>query len=226
MIDSTGAINDQARLNERTGRAVSARVGLFVAVAAVGGPAFAIGYGWTNWIVPYWLGVWLVGWLSNTLALTEWTVAGHELRRRRWLSRPGRKPRAVVELGPQVEIVHESWGRWRMKPSGFAIDIQPWQTSHLVGAMERAGVRVTDWRGDWARRHGLLNATGVLALCGGLVAVFVAAAFAPLRPESPLSPIAWLACLGALLAAMAINYLPWKVHSSGADGGDPLWSTK
>jgi hypothetical protein len=92
-----------------------------------------------------------------------------------------------------------------MKPSGFAIDIQPWQTSHLVGAMERVGV---------------------LALCGGLVAVFVAAAFAPLRPESPLSPIAWLACLGALLAAMAINYLPWKVHGSGADGGDPLWSTK
>jgi hypothetical protein len=219
-------MDNQVRLNERTGRSVSARVGVYFAVAAVGGSAFAVGYGLTNWIVAYWFSLWLVGWLSNSLGVTEWTIADHELSRRRWLSRPGRTPRTVMELGPQVEIVHESWGRWRMRPSGFAIDIQPWQTSHLVGAMERAGVRVTDWRGDWARRHGLLNAIGVLALCGDFIALFVAAAFAPLRPESPLGLIAWLACVGALLLGLAIDFLPWTLQSSSADGGGPRWSAK
>jgi hypothetical protein len=172
------------------------------------------------------LSVWLVGWLANTFAATEWTIEGHELRRRRWLSRPGRNPRQVMELGPQVEIVHESWGRWRIRPYGFAIDVRPSQTSRLVEAMERAGVRVTDWRGDWTRRHRLLNAIGLLAMPGGLVAVFAAAAFAPLRPESPIGLIAWLACVGALVVGIAIDFLPWKLQSSRADGGGPRWSAK
>ncbi len=224
MVGSTGAMDNRVRLNERTGRSVSVRVGLFVAVAAIGGPAFAIGYGWTNWIVPYWLGMWLVGWLSNTLSVTEWTIADHELRRRRWFSPPGRTPRTVIELGPEVEIVHESWGRWRIRPSGFAINIQPRQTSRLVRAMERAGVRVTDWRGDWTRRHRLVNAIGVLAMCGGAIAVVAAAAFAPLRPENPVGLMAWLACVGVLVVAMAVDFLPWKLNGHGADGGGPLWS--
>ena len=84
--------------------------------------------------------------------------------------------------------------------------------------MEHAEVHITDWRGDWARRHGLLNAIGVLAMCGGFIAVFVAAALAPLRPESPLGPMVFLSCLGALLLGLAIDSLPWKVRSFGADG--------
>ncbi|HEY5475047.1 MAG TPA: hypothetical protein VIK32_17900 [Candidatus Limnocylindrales bacterium] len=55
-------------------------------------------------------------------------------------------------------------------------------------------------------------------MCGGFIAVFVAAALAPLRPESPLGPMVFLSCLGALLLGLAIDFLPWKVRSSGADG--------
>jgi len=114
MIDSTDTTDQSVRFNERTGRAVLRRVGWYAAVACAGGIAFAMGYGWANWLLAYWFFLCLVGWLSNTLKATEWTVAGRELGRRGWLSWPGRKPSKVMDLGPDVEAVHETRYLWRI----------------------------------------------------------------------------------------------------------------
>jgi len=197
-------------------------VGWYVAVAGVGGLAFALGYGWPNWMLAYWLSLWLVGWLSNTLAATEWTVAGRELCRRRWFSWPGSEPSAVMELGPQVECVHVAWSRWRIWPGGYAFDVEPWQTSRFVGAMERADVRVNDWRGDWSQRHRLLNAFGVLGYCGGAIAIIVVIALGGLRPGGVVSFVAYGASVGALVLGLAIDFLPWKMRRPEAqDAGGP-----
>jgi len=184
-----------------------------------------MGYGWANWLLAYWLFLSLVGWLSNTRAATEWTIAGHELRRRGWLSRPGREPSKVMDLGPDVEAVHETRYRWRIWPN--AIFVAPWQARRLVEAMERADVCVNDWRGDWAHRHRLLNAFGVLAYYGGAVALFVAIALLPLpRPGSGADTGAFLApvgavvlCLAAFVLGWAIDYLPWKMRKPSAQDG-------
>jgi uncharacterized RDD family membrane protein YckC len=191
-------------------------VGWYVTVAGVGGLAFALGYGWPNWMLAYWLSLWLVGWLSNTLAATEWTIAGRELRRRRWFSWPGSKPSAVMPLGPEVEIVHVAWSRWRIWPGGYAIDVRPWQTSRLVGPMERADVRVDDWRGDWSRRHRLLNAFGVLGYVGGAIAIIVVIALGGLRPGSVVSFVAFVASISALLLGLTIDFLPWGMGKAAA----------
>lgn len=216
MIDVIGAADQPVRFNERTGRGVLRRVGWYAAVACVGGLAFAMGYGWPSWVLAYWLSLWLVGWLSNTLAATEWTIAGRELRRRRWRSWPGSKLSAPMELGPQVEIIHVAWSRWRIWPGGYAVDVQPWQTKRLVAAMERAGVRVDDWRGAWSRRHRLLNILGVLGYCGGAVAIVLVIAFGGLRPGSVVSFVVFGASIGGLVLGLAIDYLPWKTNRSSA----------
>src|ERR1035437_5871743 len=222
MIATTGAADRPVRFNERTGRAVLIRVGWYAAVACAGGLAFWLG-GWAAGVLAYWLLLWLVGWLSGTLAATEWTIAGRELRRRRWFSWPSSKPSVVMELGPQVEIVHESWSRGRIRPYGPAIVIGPWQTSRLVGAMERADVRIDDWRGDWSRRHRLLNAFGVLSYCGGAVAIVVVIALGGLKPGSSVSFFLYFAAIGALCLGLAIDYLPWKMRKPSAqDGWPPL----
>jgi uncharacterized RDD family membrane protein YckC len=195
---------------------------VYAAAACVGGLAFGIGYGWTNWIIVYWLFLWLVGWLSNTLATTEWTITGHELRRRPWFSWPGSESSAVMELGPQLEIVHETRGGWRIRPYGPAIYVARGQAASLTAAMERTGVRVNDWRGDWERRHRLLNAIGVLAVYGGAVAVFVAAAFAPTGPGSGVGFAAVFGSLGVMMLGFASDLLPWRMTKPSAqDAGWP-----
>ena len=211
MIGSADIADQTIKFNERTRRAILRRVGWYVAVGCVGELAFGLGYGWSFWILAYYPILWLVGWLSNTFARTEWSIADHELRRRRWFSRPGSKPSATIELGQQVECVHVAWSRWRIWPGGYAIDVEPWQTSRVVGAMARAGVRVDDWRGDWSRRHRLLNAFGVLAYCGGAVAVFATIALAPLRPDSPYGFVALGTAIGAFCLGLAIDFLPWTL---------------
>jgi uncharacterized RDD family membrane protein YckC len=181
-----------------------------------------MGYGWASWLPAYYLFVSLVGWLSNTLKATEWTVAGRELGCRSWHSWPGRKPSKVMDLGPDVEAVHETTYRWRVWPN--AIFVAPWQARRLVEAMERADVRVIDWRGDWARRHRLLNGFGVFAYYGGAVGVFVAIALLPLpRPGSGAGTGAFLApvgavvlCLAAFALGWAIDYLPWSMRKPSA----------
>jgi hypothetical protein len=117
MSDSTDATDQPIRFNERTGRAILRRLGWYVAVLCVGEIAFALGRFETNWMYAYWAALWLVGWLSNTLAMTEWTITGHELRRRRWFSRPGSKASEPIALGPQFECVRVSWFGWRFCPS-------------------------------------------------------------------------------------------------------------
>ncbi len=227
MIDSRGSSDEPVRFNERTGRAVLARVGWYVAVACAGGVAFARVFGWSNWGL-YWLFPWFVGWLSSTLKATEWTIAGHELRRRRWLSRPGSEPSTVMDLGPDVKAVHETRYRWRVWPN--VIFVAPWQARRLVEAMERADVRVNDWRGDWARRHRLLDTFGLFTYYGGAVGVFVALALLPLpRPGSGAGAGAFLApvgavaiCLAAVVLGLAIDYLPWSIREPSArDAGWP-----
>jgi len=212
MSGWTGARDDRVRFNERTGPAALRRAGWFAAVACLGGLAFAVGSGWSSWAVAYWLSIWLVGWLANTLATTEWTIEGRELRRRRWLSRLGSEPSFVMELGPQVEIVHEMWGRWRIRPGRYTIDVQPWQASRLIRAMEASSVRVDDWHRAWTRRHRLLFAVSLLALYGGGVAVFAAMAFAPMRPGSALGYAAFFASLGVMSLGLAIAFLPWGMQ--------------
>jgi len=213
MIDSRGTNDQPVRLNERTRRAVLVRVGVFAALACVGEIAFAIGYGWPSSILAFWPTLWLVGWLSNTLSATEWTIGDQELRRRRWLSLPGSRPSAVMPLGPQVEIVHESWARWRIRPHGPVILVQPWRTRQLVDAMERADVRVNDWRGAWNRRHRLLNDFGLLVIWGvAPVLAFVAAAFAPLKPDSVAGAVAFWALVGVLVLGLAFDFLPWNMR--------------
>ncbi len=205
-----------AKFNERTGRAILIRVGWYVAVGCLGELAFAIGYGWSAWILAYYPLLWLVGWLSNTLSLTEWSVDGRELSRRRWFCRPGSVPSAVIELGPRVECVHVAWSRWRIWPGGYAIDVPPWQASRLVEALASAGVRVDDWRGDWSRRHRLVQAIGMLAYCGGAVGVFAAIALAPLRPASAYGLAAIGTAVGAFCVGLAIDFLPWTLRKPKA----------
>jgi hypothetical protein len=194
-------------------------------VACAGGLAFARDFGWSSWVLAYWFSLWSVGWLSNTFAATEWTIAGHELCRRRWFSGPGRKPSKVMDLGSDVEAVHETRYRWRVWPN--VIFVAPWQAGRLVEAMERADVHVSDWRGDWAHRHQLLNAFGVFAYYGGAVAVFVALALLPLpRPGSGAGTEAFMApvgavvlCLAAFILGCAIDYLPWRMSRPSAQDG-------
>jgi uncharacterized RDD family membrane protein YckC len=95
--------------------------------------------------------------------------------------------------------------------------------------MGRADVRVNDWRGDWGRRHRLLDALGVVAYYGGAVTVFVALALLPLpRPGSStgafLAPVgALVLCLAVFVLGWAIDYLPWKMNKPPAqDGWPPL----
>jgi hypothetical protein len=211
MLDSTGATGGTVRLNERTGRAIFMRAIWFAAVATGGTIAFTIGYGAGSFGVLYWLFLWFVGWSVQFGAVKEWSVDGHKLRCRRWRSRPGSEPTTVLDLGPGVEAIHETWGRWRVWPGGFTMEIEPWASARLVAAMNGAGVRVEDWRGDWTRRHRLLDAAGLLAYYGGAVAVFVAIAFAPVGPGNAPGFAAILLALGLFLAGFAVNFLPWQM---------------
>jgi hypothetical protein len=82
----------------------------------------------------------------------------------------------------------------------------PWQTASFVSAMESTGVRISDWRGDWARRHPLPDKLGLLAQLG-LVASCMA--------EMLLIAIGWqvpqlLSLLFSLsiLLVIALDFLP------------------
>ncbi len=218
MIDSTSTTCRPARFNERTVRAVARRVGWYIVVACAGTIAFARDFGWPNPGLAYWLFLWFVGWLSNTLAITEWTIAGHELSSRRWFSWPSSKASKIMDLGPDVEAVHETRHRWRVWPN--SIVVEPWRAGRLVEAMEQADVRINDWRAGWTRRHQLLNAVGMLAYYGGAVAIFFALALLP-RPGSVtgafLAPVAAVVlCLAAFALGLAIEYLPWSMRKPSA----------
>lgn len=212
MSGSSASPDQPLRVNERTGRAILKRVVYFLAVLSVGEIAFALGHYETTWIYSYWAIIWLIGWLSSTLSMTEWTVAGHELRTRRWFSRPGSKTSKIMDLGPDFECVRVAWFGWRIWPYGFSIALQPGQSSRLVKAMTGVGVRIDDWRGEWSRRHPLLNALGVLGYAGGAVAITAVVAMGGLRPGGVGGFATFGAAIAGLCLGLAIDYLPWKMR--------------
>ena len=218
MLDSRGGTVLPVRLNERTRRAIVLRAIWFAAVAAGGAIAFAIGFGAGGSGPLFWLFLWLAGWSVQFGAVKEWSVDRQALLCRLWRSRPGSEPTPVLELGPGVEVVHETWGRWRVWPGGFTIEIDRWESARLVAAMNGAGVRVEDWRGEWTRRHRLLDTAGLLAYYGGAVAEFVAIAFAPVGPGNAFGFAAIFLALGIFFAGLAVNFLPWRMVDKPSRG--------
>ena len=207
------------RVNARTGRGVVAQAVLAALMACWievlwSVPHFGLlwsdqGSGWQLWdlaILPF---IFLVLWRVVLGRTIEWTVAGRELRRRSWVSRPGRAPVTVMKLGPDTEIQHQTRDKWLVWPDGIAIDLWPRQTSNLVRGMHQAGVRVDDFRGDWERLHPRLNALAVVAYGAGLAMLLATPAVAiPLGSGLPMLPI--LLGAAALGVGKSIDQQPWK----------------
>jgi hypothetical protein len=205
-------------LNHRTRRGVLVWLGLGVLAVCVleflgARSLIAQGFDWVDLVmlfpIPLVIAIGLV--MVGTVA--EWTIAGRELRRRSWLSRPGSKPSPVMELGPHFEIVHETRTGWRIRPHGPAIHVARGQATSLTGAMERAGVRVIDWRGDWARRHRLLDRVGLLITLVGAVGMLVTVAQEPLHT---VGIAAFWASWGAMMLGFTIDFLPWRMRGPSA----------
>ena len=215
MIDSVGTPDQRFRLGARTWRGVAAQAGVIAVGSCLIVVLSALAFGWSDWLLAVGFIFFLSVWLLILAVSAEWTIADHELRRRRWLSRPGSEPFLVMALGPQVEMVHENRVVWRVVPEGPALGVQPWQAQGLVEAMEQAGVRIDDWRGDWAQRHRSLDILGLLVLWGGLVGIIVMPA---LRAEWPgeVTATAGLVCSGAVFLGLAIDWLPWSVRNTWA----------
>ncbi len=85
----------------------------------------------------------------------------------------------------------------------------PWQTASFVSAMERTGVRISDWRGDWARRHRLLDKLGLLAQFG-LVTSCMAEILLPAIGWQVPQLLSLLVSLSVLLV-FALDFLPWNL---------------
>jgi uncharacterized RDD family membrane protein YckC len=217
VIDSRADADQPVSVGARTRRGVLARLGFVAVAACLLDLEFALGLGSSDWALVVGPIVFIVLSLLMLAGTAELTIAGHELRRRGWLSRPGREPSLVMELGPQVQIVHESRLVWRVRPNGLSLGA--WQARGLSGAMERAEVRVNDWRGDWARRHRLLDILGVLAIYGGLAGII---AMPILGSQGSLfRAAAAFTCSGAIFLGLAIDYLPWSMRKTPAHDG---WS--
>jgi len=228
VIDSGGVSDQPIRVNARTRRSVVAQVGLAAALAFwmelyLSVPHF--GAFWSQgsdrsaWELALWPLIFLVIWRVVLGRTVEWTVAGDELRRRSWLSRPGSAPSSVMALGPDVEVVHEIRGRWRVWPTGWAIDVWYGQTSGLIGAMERAGVLVDDFRGDWERQHRRLRSRlAALAYCVA-VATLLATPVLGIAVGSGLPLVPIVAAVGLMFLGQRIDRQAWtSAKPSPQDG--------
>jgi hypothetical protein len=148
-------------------------------------------------------------------AMPEWTIVGKELRSRTWRSKPGRAPVKVMDLGPDVEIVHETRYRWRIHPDGIVIRTWPlpWAATEFVAGLERAGVTVDDFRGDWQRQHRALDAIAMGAFLGAYALLFATPAIGLLLgiglPGTPVIVAVVLAAVGEF-----IDRGPWRRHSA------------
>jgi hypothetical protein len=225
-MDSVGASDQSIKVNARTLSSFLVRVALAAAMA-----------GWVLilWSVPhagpFWsdqgsvrsaleLAVWGAIFFLVTLSVilkrtTEWTFAADDLRRRSWLSRPRSRSVVIMAFGPDAEIVHEFRDRWRVWPSGAAIDVWPGQTAHLIRALERSSVRVDDFRGDWECGHKRLNDFALLLYWGAVAALLATPALGiALGSGLPLTPM--LAAGGAIFLGQAIDRLPYKVPAPSA----------
>lgn len=214
MIETARASEQPIRLNQRTWRGVLAWIGL--GVAGVGVLEFvgarwliAQGFDWVDPVTLIPIPVFIAIGLAVFGTVTEWTVAEHELRRRSWLSGPGRKPASVMQLGPHLEILHETRTGWRIQPYGTAIYVARGQGPLLISAMERSGVRVNDWRGAWERRHPMLDRLGSLITLVGVVGQLLILA------QGPWSTIGfasfWL-FWSAIMLGFGIDFLPWRMR--------------
>ena len=217
MIDSGDASVQPIRVNARTRHGVVAQVGLAAAFACWTELYWSVphfGAFWSQgsdglaWELALWPVIFLVIWRVALGRTIEWTVAGDELRRRSWLSRPGSEPAAVMVLGSDVEVVHELRGRWRVWPAGSAIDVWFGPTSSFIGAMERAGVRVDDFRGDWEREHRRLSRLAVLAY-GGAIATLLATPAVGIAVGLGLPLVPLVAAVGLLFLGQRIDKLAW-----------------
>jgi hypothetical protein len=208
VADSTNTTT-LVRLDARTPRGFSAGVALAAAFGCFFGLGFARVFGRPGW-APALGPLFAIGLaLLNVAATTEWTVAGHDLCRRGWLSKPGSEPHVVMTLGPQVEFVHEHSRDWQLRPRGPSIVLWPWQAASFVSAIESTGVRISDWRGDWARRHPLLDKLGLLAQLGlvaGGMAEMLLIAIGWQMPQL----LSWL-FYSSFLLVIALDFLPWNL---------------
>jgi hypothetical protein len=216
--DSRGASDQPIRVNARTWRGVLAQVGLAAALGCwwvVVGSIPHTGWLWSlqgsdrfAWVLFTWASSFVVIWRLALGRTIEWTVAGGELRRRRWLSRPGSRPSAVMPLSSDCEIVHETRNRWRVWPEGSEIRMWPGQTARLTQAMRRAGVRVEDFRGDWEREHRGLNSVAKLTYGAG-VAAFLAAPAVGIALGTGLPLLMLVAAGVAASVGQSIDRQPW-----------------
>ena len=221
MTESSGFADQPVRLNQRSRRGVLMWIGLGVLAVCLleflgARSLIAQGFDWVDPVLLIPIPVFIAVGLVIVGTVREWTIAGYELRGRGWLSRPGRNPSPVMELGPHLEIVHETRTGWRIQPYGPAIYVARGQAASLTGAMERAGVRVIDWRGDWARRHRLLDRLGLPITLVGSVGLLVTAAQGPLRA---LGFASYCVFWGALMLGFAIDFLPWRMRKHSAQVG-------
>jgi hypothetical protein len=215
------ALGQFVRLNERTRQGVLAWIALWIVATCILELVLARslidqGFDWFDPVLLISVPVFIAVGLVIVGMVREWTITGNELRGRGWLSRPGRNPSLVTKLGPHLEIVHETRTGWRIEPYGPTIYVSRGQAASLIGAMERAGVRVIDWRGDWARQHRLLDRLGVLMGLGGGVGLLVTVAQGP---PLALGFTAFCVFWGALMLGFAIDFLPWKMRRQSAQVG-------
>jgi hypothetical protein len=157
--------------------------------------------------------IWLSGWIAIWLPTTEWTVQGRQLFLRDWITRPGSPRSSVMELGPQLEIVHERHGLWRIRPDGPQIFLWPGQASTLTLVMRCAGVRVTDFHGEWEGRHRVIHALGLLAPLGGIAAL---GAVLAIGLGAPIGDLAFASFIATALLSFAIDGLPWTTRGRAA----------
>ena len=213
MIDSSATLTRPVRFWARTWQGFLGAVGVAAAFATFADLTLAYGFDATDWAPAFWP-ICFASSLFLLLAITsEWTVEGQVLRRRSWLSLPGHEPDAVMVLGPGVEIVHESRSTWRFRPNGPAIGATPWQETSLTGALRHAGVRIDDWRGDWAKRHRRLDMLGKLATAGGIVGMILAIAQGPWWPHIGGTTVAAEAfSTYILLLGLSIDVMPWRMR--------------
>jgi uncharacterized membrane protein YqaE (UPF0057 family) len=209
------------RLNARTWRSVLAVAGLLIALACWNAVMlFAEDSAWDLWAIGFNLVLWLPIFGIAVGAMPEWTVVGTELSRRSWRSRPGRKPTKLMDLSPEVEIVHETRYRWRLHPAGLVVRTWPfpWAITGFIAGLDRAGVRVDDFRGNWERQHRRLNALAMLAYLGGFVCLFSIPALAVLIFKG-LQLTQVIVAIVLFAVGSFIDRGPWRQREPAAQDG-------
>jgi hypothetical protein len=219
-----GSSGEQTRINARTPRAVLAQLVLVAglvcwmeatwSIPPFGPVGFASGVVWLALDLTPSAVIFLVMWRFVLGRTIEWTVAGNELRRRSWLSRPGGEPSRAAALGQNSEAQHQTRNLWRVWPAGSEIRMWPGQTAALVRAMQGAGAHVDDFRGDWERGHQRLNRLAIVAYCFGIALVFIATPAVAVAAGEGVPLLSLAGGVVAIALGEAIDRQPWKVSET------------